>query len=75
MYETINNVIDFLADKTEWIEALYVKYIPKIIRFILYPLTQVILGLIVVTTVTAVLFVSIFISLYIKTREAYKNYR
>ena len=56
------------------IEVLYVKHIPKPIRFMLYPISQVMLGVIVLTSVTSVLFVSVLVNAYRKVKEAYNDY-
>lgn len=74
MFKIINEVIQFLSEKTEPIEVLYVKHIPKPIRFILYPISQVILGFIVLTSVLLVLVVSVLVNAYRKVKEAYKDY-
>jgi hypothetical protein len=74
MFKIINEVIQFLSEKAEPIEVLYVKHIPKPIRFILYPISQVILGFIILTSVLSVLVVSALVNAYHKVREAYKDY-
>jgi hypothetical protein len=51
MYELFYNTLEFLLEKTEPIEQIYVKYVPKLLRFILWPLAQVILGLTVTIAV------------------------
>jgi hypothetical protein len=45
MYELFYNTLEFLVEKTEPIQQIYIKYVPKLLRFILWPLTQCILGL------------------------------
>jgi len=51
MYELFYNTLEFLINKTEPIQQIYIKYVPKLLRFILYPLTQCILGLTVTIAV------------------------
>ena len=57
MYELFYNTLEFLLEKTEPIEQIYVKYVPKLLRFILWPLTQCILG---VTVSVAVVIAAIY---------------
>ena len=57
MYELFYNTLEFLVEKTEPIEQIYVKYVPKLLRFILWPLTQCILG---VTVSVAVVIAAIY---------------
>lgn len=70
MYELFYNTLEFLINKTEPINQTYVKYVPKIIRFILWPLTQVVLGLVVTVSV----FVAIIYKLFQLIKKAYNNY-
>ena len=70
MYELFYNTLEFLVEKTEPIEQIYVKYVPKLLRFILWPLTQVILGL----TVTIAIVIAIIYKLFQFIRKAYNNY-
>ena len=70
MYELFYNTLEFLINKTEPINQTYVKYVPKIIRFILWPLTQVILGLVVTVSV----FVAVIYKLFQLIKKAYQNY-
>jgi hypothetical protein len=70
MYELFYNTLEFLVEKTEPIEQIYVKYVPKLLRFILWPLTQCILG---VTVSIAVVIAAIY-KLFQFIRKAYNNY-
>jgi len=70
MYELFYNTLEFLVAKTEPIERIYVKYVPKLLRFILWPLTQVVLGLIVTISVL----VAIIYKLIKLIKKAYNNY-
>ena len=70
MYELFYNTLEFLVEKTEPIGQIYVKYIPKLLRFILWPLTQCILG---VTVSVAVVIAAIY-KLFQFIRKAYNNY-
>jgi len=70
MYELFYNTLEFLINKTEPINQTYVKYVPKIIRFILWPLTQVILGL----TVTIAVVIAVIYKLFQLIKKAYQNY-
>jgi hypothetical protein len=70
MYELFYNTLEFLVEKTEPIEQIYVKYVPKLLRFILWPLTQCILG---VTVSVAVVIAAIY-KLFQFIRKAYNNY-
>jgi hypothetical protein len=70
MYELFYNTLEFLINKTEPINQTYVKYVPKLLRFILWPLTQVVLGLVVTVSV----FVAIIYKLFQFIRKAYNNY-
>jgi hypothetical protein len=70
MYELFYNTLEFLLEKTEPIEQIYVKYVPKLLRFILWPLTQCILG---VTVSVAVVIAAIY-KLFQFIRKAYNNY-
>ena len=70
MYELFYNTLEFLLEKTEPIEQIYVKYVPKLLRFILWPLAQVILGLAVVISV----FVAVIYKLFQFIKKAYQNY-
>ena len=70
MYELFYNTLEFLLEKTEPIEQIYVKYVPKLLRFILWPLAQVILGLAVVISV----FVAVIYKLFQFIKKAYENY-
>jgi len=70
MYELFYNTLEFLINKTEPINQTYVKYVPKIIRFILWPLTQVILGL----TVTIAVVIAVIYKLFQFIKKAYQNY-
>lgn len=70
MYELFYNTLEFLIAKTQPIEKAYVKYVPKLLRFILWPLTQVVLGLIVTISV----FVAIIYKLIKLIKKAYNNY-
>ncbi len=70
MYELFYNTLEFLVEKTEPIERIYVKYVPKLLRFILWPLTQCILG---VTVSIAVVIAAIYRLLQF-IRKAYNNY-
>ena len=70
MYELFYNTLEFLLEKTEPIEQIYVKYVPKLLRFILWPLAQVILGL----TVTIAVVIAAIYKLFQFIRKAYNNY-
>jgi len=70
MYELFYNTLEFLVEKTEPIEQIYVKYVPKLLRFILWPLAQVILG---VTVSVAVVIAAIY-KLFQFIKKAYQNY-
>lgn len=70
MYELFYNTLEFLVAKTEPIERIYVKYVPKLLRFILWPLTQIILGVLV----TISIFVAMIYKLFQFIRKAYNNY-
>jgi hypothetical protein len=70
MYELFYNTLESLVEKTEPIEQIYVKYVPKLLRFILWPLTQCILG---VTVSIAVVFAAIY-KLFQFIRKVYNNY-
>jgi len=70
MYELFYNTLESLVEKTEPIEQIYVKYVPKLLRFILWPLTQCILG---VTVSIAVVIAAIY-KLFQFIRKAYNNY-
>ena len=70
MYELFYNTLEFLLEKTEPIEQIYVKYVPKLLRFILWPLAQVILG---VTVSVAVVIAAIY-KLIQTIKKAYDKY-
>ena len=70
MYELFYNTLEFLLEKTEPIEQIYVKYVPKLLRFILWPLAQVILGL----TVTIAVVIAAIYKLFQLIKKAYQNY-
>ena len=70
MYELFYNTLEFLLEKTEPIEQIYVKYVPKLLRFILWPLAQVILGL----TVTIAVVIAAIYKLFQFIKKAYQNY-
>ena len=70
MYELFYNTLEFLLEKTEPIEQIYVKYVPKLLRFILWPLAQVILG---VTVSVAVVIAAIY-KLFQFIKQAYDKY-
>ena len=79
MYELFYNTLEFLLEKTEEIfndkiikpiEQIYVKYVPKLLRFILWPLAQVILGL----TVTIAVVIAAIYKLFQLIKKAYQNY-
>ena len=70
MYELFYNTLEFLLEKTEPIEQIYVKYVPKLLRFILWPLTQCILG---VTVSVAVVIAAIY-KLFQFIKKAYDKY-
>ena len=70
MYELFYNTLEFLLEKTEPIEQIYVKYVPKLLRFILWPLAQVILG---VTVSVAVVIAAIY-KLFQFIKKAYDKY-
>ena len=70
MYELFYNTLEFLLEKTEPIEQIYVKYVPKLLRFILWPLAQVILGLAVIISV----FVAVIYKLFQFIKKAYDKY-
>ena len=70
MYELFYNTLEFLLEKTEPIEQIYVKYVPKLLRFILWPLAQVILGL----TVTIAVVIAAIYKLFQFIKKAYENY-
>ena len=70
MYELFYNTLEFLLEKTEPIEQIYVKYVPKLLRFILWPLAQVILGLVVTVSV----FVAVIYKLFQLIKKAYDKY-
>ena len=70
MYELFYNTLEFLLEKTEPIEQIYVKYVPKLLRFILWPLAQVILGL----TVTIAVVIAAIYKLIQTIKKAYENY-
>ena len=70
MYELFYNTLEFLVEKTEPIEQIYVKYVPKLLRFILWPLAQVILGL----TVTIAVVIAAIYKLFQFIKKAYDKY-
>ena len=70
MYELFYNTLEFLINKTEPINQTYVKYVPKLLRFILYPLTQCILGL----TVTIAVVIAAIYKLLQTIKKAYDKY-
>lgn len=70
MYELFYNTLEFLLEKTEPIEQIYVKYVPKLLRFILWPLAQVILGL----TVTIAVVIAAIHKLFQFIKKAYDKY-
>lgn len=70
MYELFYNTLEFLLEKTEPIEQIYVKYVPKLLRFILWPLAQVILGL----TVTIAVVIAAIYKLIQTIKKAYDKY-
>jgi len=70
MYELFYNTLEFLLEKTEPIEQICVKYVPKLLRFILWPLAQVILGL----TVTIAVVIAAIYKLFQFIKKAYNNY-
>jgi|APGre2960657373_1045057.scaffolds.fasta_scaffold144807_2 hypothetical protein len=70
MYELFYNTLEFLLEKTEPIEQIYVKYVPKLLRFILWPLAQVILGL----TVTIAVVIAAIYKLFQFIKKAYDKY-
>ena len=70
MYELFYNTLEFLLEKTEPIEQIYVKYVPKLLRFILWPLAQVILGL----TVTIAVVIAAIYKLFQFIIKAYDKY-
>jgi len=70
MYELFYNTLESLVEKTEPIEQIYVKYVPKLLRFILWPLTQCILGM----TVSVAVVIAAIYKLFQFIRKAYNNY-
>jgi hypothetical protein len=70
MYELFYNTLESLVEKTEPIEQIYVKYVPKLLRFILWPLTQCILGM----TVSVAVIIAAIYKLFQFIRKAYNNY-
>ena len=70
MYELFYNTLEFLLEKTEPIEQIYVKYVPKLLRFILWPWAQVILGL----TVTIAVVIAAIYKLFQFIKKAYDKY-
>lgn len=70
MYELFYNTLEFLVEKTEPIQQIYVKYVPKLLRFILWPLTQCILGL----TVSVAVVIAAIYKLLQLIRKAYDKY-
>lgn len=70
MYELFYNTLEFLVAKAAPIERIYVKYVPKLLRFILYPLTQCILGL----TVTIAVVIAAIYKLLQTIKKAYDKY-
>jgi ABC-type transport system involved in cytochrome bd biosynthesis fused ATPase/permease subunit len=74
MFKTISDTIQFVVDKTEFIDKLYSKYIPKTIRFILIPFTQFLLILTLAIALSISLPLSFFLFIGGKIKEEYQNY-
>lgn len=70
MYELFYNTLEFLVEKTEPIQQIYVNYVPKLLRFILWPLTQCILGL----TVSVAVVIAAIYKLLQTIKKAYDKY-
>ena len=70
MYELFYNTLEFLVEKTEPIEQIYVKYVPKLLRFILWPLTQCLLGL----TVSIAVVIAAIYKLIQTIKKVYDKY-
>ena len=70
MYELFYNTLEFLVEKTEPIQQIYVKRVPKLLRFILWPLTQCILGL----TVSVAVVIAAIYKLLQTIKKAYDKY-
>ena len=70
MFEFLNQVTNTIETLLEKPGALYAKYVPKFIRFILYPISQV--GLLILILGASI--VSFFLFLGQKIRQAYQNY-
>ena len=70
MYELFYNTLEFLVEKTEPIQQIYIKYVPKLLRFILWPLTQCILGL----TVSVAVVIAAIYKLLQLIGKAYDKY-
>jgi hypothetical protein len=70
MYELFYNTLEFLMEKTEPIQQIYIKYVPKLLRFILWPLTQCILGL----TVSVAVVIAAIYKLLQLIGKAYDKY-
>ena len=70
MYELFYNTLEFLMEKTEPIQQIYIKYVPKLLRFILWPLTQCILGL----TVSVAVVIAAIYKLLQTIKKAYDKY-
>lgn len=70
MFEFLNQVTNTIETLLEKPGALYVKYVPKPIRFILYPISQI--GLLIIILNATI--VSFFLFLGKKIKQAYQNY-
>jgi len=70
MFEFLNQVTNTIETLLEKPGALYTKYVPKFIRFILYPISQV--GLLILILGASI--VSFFLFLGQKIKQAYQNY-